>query len=113
MLGPKPEADQTGRNAAQQWALAEEPNSQRRRQLPGTLEYAADHPVLNKELEPLCGSGRELPAALNGSQIVIAWDSVEKTPGQNVGGGNRVLNCEIYADPADRRHGVGCIPNTQ
>ena len=72
MLGPKPEADQTGRKAAQQWALAEEPNSQRRRQLPGTLEYAADHPVLNKELEPLRGTSRELAAALDRSKIVLA-----------------------------------------
>src|SRR5262252_2926528 len=111
MLGAKPEADQAGRNATQQCPLVEEPQSQRRREPLGALEYAPDHPVLDEELELLRGTGRELSTALDRAQILIAWGSLAKTRGQNVGGRYRVLNCQIYAHPANRRHGVSRIPD--
>src|ERR1700738_2555258 len=104
MLGTKPEAEQAGWNAAQQRPLPEEPKSQRRRELPGTLEYAADHPVLDEELELLRRAGRELPSALDRLQVVLPGGALPETGGQDVGSGNRVLNCEIYAHPADPTH---------
>ncbi len=113
MLGAKPEADQAGRYAAQQRPLSEEPKSQRRRELPGALEYAADHPVLDKELELLRRAGRELPSALDRLQVVLPGGSLPETGGQDVGSGNRVLNRQIDAHPADRRHGVGGVPDAQ
>src|SRR5215813_1364283 len=109
MLGAKPEADQAGRNATQQCPLVEEPQSQRRREPLGALEYAPDHPVLDEELELLRGTGRELSTALDGAQILIAWGSLAKMRGQDVGRCDRVLNRQIYADPADGGHRVSGI----
>src|SRR5215831_16772737 len=110
MLGAKPESDQAGRNATQQCPLVEEPQSQRRREPLGALEYAPDHPVLDEERELLRGTGRELSTALDGGQILIAWGSLAKTRGQKVGDRYRVLNCQIDAHPATRRHGVSPHP---
>jgi hypothetical protein len=102
MLGAKPEADHAGRNSAQKGALAEEPYSQRRRELPGFLEYPANHPVLDKDLELLRRTGRELPTTLNRAQVVMTWGPLAKTRGQDVGGGDGVLDREIYAHPTYR-----------
>ena len=52
---------------------------------------------------------RELPTALDRLQMVFAGGSLQQARGQDVGGGNGVLDSPIYADTADRRHGVSRI----
>src|SRR6516225_1244521 len=82
MFGAKPDADQAGWNAAQQRRLPEQPQSERRRQFFGALQNLPDHPVLDEQLEPLCCASRELPAALDRVQVVLAGSSMQKARGQ-------------------------------
>jgi hypothetical protein len=81
MLGTKLEADQTGTDAAEEWALAQKLNSQRRRELPGAFEYATDHSVLDKQLELLRRTGRKLPTALDCVQVALTRGSLAKLRG--------------------------------
>src|SRR5215468_1577398 len=113
MLGANSKADQTGRDAAQHGALAQEPKSQWRRKLSGALQYAADHPVLDEELELVAwyASGTRDVAGPRASPR--RWGLRGEGAGQNVGSRNRVLNCQIYADPANRRHGMSRILDAQ
>src|SRR6516164_2481223 len=72
-----------------------------------------DHPILDEQLEPLRRASREFPTALDRLQVVLVGGSLQEARGQDIGSGNGVLNCQIYADAADRRHGVCRIADTQ
>jgi hypothetical protein len=73
------------------------------------LENLPDHPVLHEQLELLRRAGRELASALNCSQVVLVDSASQKARREDVGRGYRVLDRQIYSDPADRGHRVGSV----
>jgi len=93
--------------------MPEEPQQQRRRRFSGALKNAPNHPVLDEQLEALRRASRELPTALDRLQSVLTRGSLQQARGQDVGGGNGVLDSQIYPDTADWRHRVSRISNTQ
>ena len=81
MLGAKPDADQAGRDTAQQRPLSEKPQQQRRRRSSGALEHAPNHPVLDEQLEALRRASRELPTPLDRPKMVLTGGSLQQARG--------------------------------
>ena len=68
---------------------------------------------MDEELEALRHLGWPFPAALYLHQVALAQVSIGQRFRQQVRGGNSVLDRQVDADAADRRHGVGGIANAQ
>ena len=71
------------------------------------------HVVLDEHLQPLRHPRREHAAALHGGEIVVADGPGAQRRGQAVRGRDRVLDREIDADAADRRHRVRRVADAQ
>ena len=57
--------------------------------------------------------GRQHAALLRPGEQGIDVSPAASRPGEDIGGGDRVLDREVDADAADRRHGVGGIADRQ
>ena len=76
-------------------------------------EHARDDPILNLDLEPLSQKGRQLAPDLNLMEVSFGEAIFQYRCGQQVRGGDRVLDGEIDADAADRGHGMRGITDAQ
>ena len=92
---------------------AQQAEQQRRPDRLAGAQDAADDPVLDKYLQRLRRFGRKLPPALDRTQIVGADHAPQQRLGENVRRRHRVLDRQVDADPADRRHRVGRVADAQ
>ena len=99
MLGTKAKADEAGGEPPQKRHPPQEANQEWRRHLCGARQHAADHAVLQDHLEPLGRSRRKLAAALHGFEIPLRNRTLEKPRGENVRGGDRVLDPRLIPTP--------------
>ena len=113
MFGAKAEADYAGREPPQKRHPPQQPDRQRRRHLCGACQHASDHSILQDQLEPLRCARRKLAAALNGFEIPLRNRTLEKPRGENVRGGDRVLDREVDPDATDRRHRMSGVADAQ
>ena len=76
-------------------------------------KHTPDEPVLQKDLESLRRPRRKRAAGLYRLQSRIGDPAVGEPRSQNIGGGNRVLDREIDADAADRRHCMSGVADAE
>src|SRR5690242_15046610 len=110
MLGPDADADEARGNLAQERKASGE--AKRERRLDGVAflgEETGKHAILHDHLERLRHARRKLAPALHGGELLLA----ELTAAKNVSRGNGVLDGEIDADAADRRHRVGRVTDAK
>ena len=75
--------------------------------------------LVRENLQGLSHSRGEFAPLLDVRQSFIDIDididifSALKCLSQDVGGGDRILNCQIDAYSSDRRHGMSCVSNTK
>src|SRR4051812_16449369 len=113
VLGAEAEADEAGGEPLQQRHPSQETDREWRRHLCVARQHAADHAVLQDHLKPLRRARRKLAPALHGFEIPLRNRTLEKPRGQNIRGGDRVLNREVDPDPTDRRHRMSGIADAQ
>jgi hypothetical protein len=113
MLGAKPETDESCGNARKEGQGAQQPRKAMKKPRTPVRQHSSDNRALNEELQSLGSARRALSAALNGAQIVFREAAVSKFGDQYVRGGNRVLDRQIDADAADRRHRMRRIADTE
>src|SRR5712664_3935625 len=85
---------------------------------PGRLDVCAakdalDHVILDCNLHPLCRAGGELAAPLHAGEFVVIRRSRAQWSGKNIGGGDRILNRQIDAHAANRRHRMGRVADAK
>src|SRR5215510_13709573 len=98
VLGADTEADEPAGDAAQARIAAEQARDEGGRHRRGRAEHRTDHPVLDRELDPLRDARGPLASPLDARQVVERHATLAKRPGQDVGGGDRVLDREVDAD---------------
>ncbi len=113
MLWAEAHADQARWNAPQERYVIEEPCRERRAWLLRHRKHIADDAVLHEELGGLRHLGRPLPAGLHLAQRRERHGAFSQGFGKDVGGGHGVLDGEIDADAADRRHGMRRISDAE
>ena len=106
VLGPDANGQQPAGDAAQQRDPVEQFEHERRLRPLRRREGAADDLVLHDELEPLREAHGECSARLDRAEVVVAHGTGLERRDQAVGGGDCVLDGEVDADAADRRHRV-------
>src|SRR5260370_34654996 len=77
------------------------------------LERARDVAIVYEKLEALRDAGRKIAARLQLVQVILGEPTLAQRRRENICGGDRVLNREIDADAAHRRHRVRRIANAQ
>ena len=114
-LAPDAEADDPARGSAEAAGKRSSSRTMQRRLADRLrrLKQAPDDAILRRLLAGLDHARRKQPALLHLVQQRIDVFAARQRPGENVGGRDRVLDGEIDADPADRRHGVGGIADRQ
>jgi hypothetical protein len=113
-LAPHAEPDKPGGQAAQDRKSDKEPQEPRRRDLARAAEDTRNHILLDKDLHALDDLRRPFAPLLDVRQKLIARRPlVEQGPGENIGRRDRVLNREIDADAADRRHRMRGVADAQ
>ena len=70
MLGPDAESNEPTKEPAKERRARDEPEGERRRELPGGAEDAGDDSVLDQELEPLDDTRRQLAPPLDPAQVI-------------------------------------------
>jgi hypothetical protein len=113
VLGPEAHAEHTRRDTAQRRKPLQELHHERRpwRGLAG--EHVADDAILDEELEALRGARRPFAPLLHLVQDFERHRACAQLLPEDVGRGDGVLNGEVDADAADRRHGVRRIADAQ
>src|SRR5262245_37014539 len=99
-------ADDAGGNSAEKRNRGEQPCSKWSVDRPLIAQYTRNNPLLHDDLQPLRYSGGQLPSPLDLAQMVTGDLPLAQRIQQNIGCRHRVLNREIDADAADRRHRV-------
>ena len=69
--------------------------------------------LVRENLQGLSHSRWEFAPLLDLRQSPIDIFSARQCLTQDVGGGGRILNCQIDAYSSDRRHGMSCVPNAK
>lgn len=100
-------------NAAQQRPSAHQPQKQWQRGLLPSAQHAADHAILQEDLQALRKTGRQLPPPLHCAKVIGDDSPSPERGGQDVGRGDSILDGEIDPDTAYRRHRVGGITDAQ
>ena len=112
MLWPETEAEDAGGNSAQNGKHIQELEQERRLRV-RARQRGTDNPVLHDELQHLGKTHRQRASVLNRLQVVVAQRPRFQRARKTVGGSDGVLDGEIDADPADRRHGVRSITDAE
>jgi hypothetical protein len=113
-LAPHAETHEAGGQAAQDRKSDEEPQEPRRRGLAGAAEDTRNHVLLNDDLDALNDLRWPFAPLLHLRQKLIAQRPLaSQRPGENIGGGDRVLNGEVDADATDRRHRMRGVADAQ
>ena len=113
VFGAEAEADEAGGDAAEEGPAVEETEGPSGSERFGTAEDAGDDVVLDDELKTLGGVRGKCSAPLDGFEIPCGESSVAKPRGEDVGGGDGILNREIDADTANGRHGVRSVADAE
>src|SRR6202790_5209553 len=113
MLGAKAEPDQPRGDARQERHMIEQPHQPGRLDRLVRAQHRVEDPLLDRHLQRLGQPRRQGAAALDGFQVRIPQRAVAQPPGQDIGGGDGVLDREIDAAPADRRHRMGAVADAQ
>src|SRR5260370_2486402 len=77
------------------------------------LERARDVAIVYEKLEALRDAGRKIAARLHLAQVILGEPALAQRRRENICGGDRVLNREIDADAAHRRHRVCRVADAQ
>ena len=64
---------------------------------------------MSRQLDRLRNTGWELTPLLHGGQRCFRSATTQELSGQQVCGGNGILNRKVNSDSASGRHGMGCI----
>ena len=96
-----------------QWVCVEQLHGEGCARLSLHGEHIADDPRLNEDLDGLHQPRRQHAPLLHLAQHLERNRPLLQRPGKNIGRGDCVLNGEIDADAADRRHGVGRVADAQ
>ena len=78
----------------------------------GILEYFREK-LMSLDLQELGGARGKLAPALDARQQRLGDVSVAKRAGQQVRGGHGILDREVDANSARRRHGMGGVSNAE
>lgn len=68
---------------------------------------------MSKRLNSLRDARGEFTATLDSREIVLAEIAAQQRFGEDVGGGDRILNGEIDSDSAGGRHGMGSVADAE
>ena len=107
------EADETGGDPAERWKSRKQPGRKRWFERCRLVQYACDDPALHRHLQRLGDPGGQLPSPLDLAQMIDRSRPLEQRFEQNIACSDCVLNSQINADSADRRHRVGRITDAQ
>src|SRR5579885_1555243 len=113
MLRPNAEPDEARRQPAQRRKGGEQPQGEGRPERRRAGEHAADDAVLDEELDALRRPCRQLAPALDLMKMRLPDLAAKQRAGEDIGGGDGVLDREIDADAAHRRHGVRGIADAE
>ena len=91
----------------------EQPHGERRLRRGGAAQHVADDAILDRHLNALRHARRRFAAALYGTQIVQRGAALAQSRHQDVRRGDRVLDRQVDADAADRRHRMRRIADAQ
>jgi hypothetical protein len=106
-LAPHTETYQAGGQPAQNRKIDEEPEEPRRLDFAGAAEDAGDYSFLNHDLKGLYDFGWPFAPLLHLRQkLIIQRPVARQWSGEEIRRRDCVLNREIDADAADRRHGM-------
>src|SRR5690606_35634300 len=109
VLAADAKPDDARRDALENGKTLHQAQQSRRLRYGRAVEVPADDPVLNGHLQSLGHARRPQAPALDSFERAVRHLMLAQRRGEDVGGGNRVLNSEIDADAADRRHRVGRV----
>jgi len=102
VLGPRAEPDHARRDAPQQRPASQQAHGERRLDRRFILQHPHEHVLLHGDLESLRNSrGKFAPALHCAERLAVELPLVE-----DVGRRDGVLDGEVDAHAADRRHGV-------
>ena len=113
MLRADAEADDSGWDAAEEWKSGKQAGREWRLERFGFAQYTRDNPSFNHHLKPLGDSRGQFPSLLDAAQRIAGDFAFPERLEQSIACSYRVLNRQIDADPADGRHRVGGISDTQ
>lgn len=75
------------------------------------MAEGANQKTVDGDLKRLGDAGGEFASALNVGESKAGHDAGFERGREDAGGGDGILNGEVDADAADRRHGMGSIAN--
>jgi len=107
------ETDDASRDAPEVWDFCQQAHCERWLERSGLDQHAGNDPALHGDLQPLRHARGPLAALLDPAQMIERELSIPQRFEENVGRRHGVLNREIDADAADRRHGVRGIADAQ
>ena len=111
VLRPYPERHYAAWNAPQQRPLHQ--LHEKRRSWLLASERRADDVVLQDDLHALSKTRGKFATLLHALEGFDRCRSAAQRLGKNICGGNRVLHCQIDANPTNRRHGVRRVPDAE
>ena len=94
-------------------SLVKQARRERRLERSALDQHRRNDPALHGDLQPLRQARGQLPALLDPAQMIGRQLSFAQRFEENVGCRHRILDRQIDADTADRRHGVGGVANAQ
>jgi hypothetical protein len=108
-------SNHTGRNPAHKREARQEFDRKGKNQSirTATSEHAVDDAILNKQLHPLGEAGRQHAPLLHAAQVFDGYPPFTQRRRQQIRGSHRVLDGEVDADTAHRRHSVRRIADAQ
>src|SRR5260370_35717954 len=106
MLGTETHADESRGDALQERPAVEELENPRRFDA-GAAEDALDDIILDGDLHPLCRARGEFAALLPAGEFVVACRGHADRFGENISGGDGILNCQVDAHAPHRRQPMG------
>src|SRR5260370_1109124 len=112
MLRAETHSDEPRRDALQERPAVDELENPRRLDVVAAKD-ALDHVILDCNLHPLCRAGGEFAAPLRGGEVVVMCGWGGQWSGKNIGGGDRILNRQIDAHAANRRHRMGRVADAK
>ena len=107
------EADEPRRDSPERWNFSQQAQGERRRERSGAAQHPGNDPALDGDLQPLRHARRPLAPLLDLAQAIDGEVSLPQRFEKNVGCRHGILDREIDADAADRRHGVSGVANAQ
>jgi hypothetical protein len=107
------EPDQAGGDRLQDRVAAQRPQDQGWLGREAAGQQGGEEAVLDGALSPLDEHGRQHAAKLDPRQVPARQGSVPQGPGEEVGGGDGVVDGQVDADPTDGGHGMGGVADAQ